>query len=250
MKVAAIVAARIESKRLPRKALLDIHGLPMVIHTCKRTALAESIDEVYLATDSDEIRAVAYAHGINVIMTSSTHRNSSERIAEAAKNIEADIIVNVQGDEPLVYPQHIDQVVFPFIRGDQVDLTIGITAFSQYNSPGDIKAVMNKQGHVMYCSRNDIPCYYRKDTLPMWKLCFIVPCFRDLAIEYGNWQPTELELIEDNHFIRFLENGNIMQAVEIEGAHISVDTHEDLIRVRALMRKDSLSNEYLTTYEI
>ena len=105
MKVAAIVAARLESTRLPRKALKDIHGVPMVVHTCKRTELAQSVDEVYLATDSDEIRDVAQAYGLKVIMTDSTHRNSSERIAQAAQHVDADVIVNVQGDEPLVYPE-------------------------------------------------------------------------------------------------------------------------------------------------
>ncbi len=245
MKIAAVIPARLESTRLPGKSLCDIAGMPMVIHTCLRTAMSQYIDEVYLATDSHKIRSVAEGYGVKVIMTSPDHSNGSERTAEAAKSISADVIVNVQGDEPLVYPQHISQIVYPFIRGDQVDLTIGVTQFSQYNSPGDIKAVMNEKGEVMYCSRNDIPCYYQKDNKPMWKLCFIVPCLRELAIEYASWSPTELDLIEDNHFIRFLENGKVMQAVEIEGAKISVDTQEDLVQVRALMEKDRLKNEYL-----
>ena len=244
MKITAIIAARLESTRLPGKALADIDGLPMVIHTCKRTALANSIDEVVLATDNDQIKAVAETHDIKVIMTKNSHKNSSERIAEAAENLDTDIIVNVQGDEPLVYPEHIDRVVAPFLSGEDVDITIGVTKFTKRNSPGDIKAVMGPDGNVLYCSRNDIPCYYLNDFEFMWKLCFIVPCKKQYAIDFLKWSPTPLELIEDNHFLRFIENGLAMRAIEIEGAKVSVDTAEDLEEIRGLMEKDTLKHQY------
>jgi len=244
MKVAAIVAARLESARLPRKALVDIHGVPMVVHTCKRTQLAKSVDEVYLATDSDEISEVAKTYGLKVIMTDSTHRNSSERIAQAAQQVDADVIVNVQGDEPLVYPEHIDTVVAPFVRGDQVDLTIGVTKFKKRNSKGDIKAVIGPDGNVMYCSRHDIPCYYLNDFDFMWKLCFIVPCKRQHAIEYLSWERGTLELAEDNHFLRFIEQGMSMKAIEIEDAKVSVDSLDDLEEVRQHMLEDKIRLSY------
>ena len=250
MKVAAIIAARLESSRLPGKALADIEGVPMVVHTCKRTAMATSIDEVYLATDNLKIKVVAEAHDIKVIMTAPSHKNSSERVAEAAQQLDADIIVNVQGDEPLVYPEHIDKIVHPFLNNDEVDLTIGVTKFFKRNSLGDIKAVLGFNNNVLYASRNDIPCYYLKKDQFMWKLCFIVPCKRQHAIDFLSWSPTALELVEDNHFLRFIENGLTMKAIEIEGAKVSVDTAEDLAEIREYMKNDEIKNLYCAQSQV
>ena len=99
MKVVGIIAVRLESTRLPQKAIKDICGLPMFVHTCKRAQLAQTLDQVVLATDSDRIAEIATNNDIDVIMTSTVHKNSTERIAEASKNIDCDIVVNIQGDE-------------------------------------------------------------------------------------------------------------------------------------------------------
>src|SRR3990167_10533018 len=133
MKATAIIAVRLKSIRLPEKALLDIEGLPMFVHTCKRAALAKLIDKVYLATDDDKIKSIAESYGIDVIMTSTHCRNSSERVAEASQYVQSDIIVNIQGDEPLVYPEHIDQVVYPMFQDHSLQTTVGITKFYKRN---------------------------------------------------------------------------------------------------------------------
>jgi len=100
MNAVGIIPVRLESSRLPNKAILDIGGLPMFVHTCKRALLAETLDEVFLATDNIKIVEIANKHNIKVIMTDTIHKNSTERIAEACEKIDCDIIVNIQGDEP------------------------------------------------------------------------------------------------------------------------------------------------------
>jgi 3-deoxy-manno-octulosonate cytidylyltransferase (CMP-KDO synthetase) len=244
MKVAVIVSARINSKRLPGKALADIDGMPMVIHTCKRSALAKRVDVVYLATDSDEIKLVAEEYGVKVIMTSNLHTNSSERAAEACEQIDADIVVNVQGDEPLVYPNHIDEVLEPMFRDHSPDVTMGVTKFKRKNSPGDIKAVFDGQGKILYASRNDIPCFFDQEETHMWKMSFIVPFKKAILQKYLTWEATPLELIEDNHFLRIIENGVDIHAVVVDQAKISVDNTQDLEEVREEMKTDKIKNQY------
>lgn len=244
MKVVVIVSARINSSRLPGKALADIDGLPMVVHTCKRSMLAKRVDAVYLATDSDEIRRVGEKYNIPVIMTGSKHTNSSERAAEACEHLDADIIVNVQGDEPLVYPNHIDEVLAPMFGDNPPNVTMGVTQFYKKNSPGDIKAVFDESGKILYASRNDIPCFFKQVEQFMWKMSFIVPFKKSVLQKYLSWDPTPLELIEDNHFLRIIENGIDIHSVIIDEAKISVDNAQDLEEVRALMLKDTIKHQY------
>jgi len=245
MKTVGIIPARLESTRLPKKALADIHGMPMVIHTCKRALLAESLEEVYLATDSEEIKMIAENYDIKVIMTSSKHKNSSERAGEACSQIDADIVVNIQGDEPLVYPRHIDLITKSLLKNPEIQVSIGVTKFSKCNSYSDIKAVIDKNGDLIYCSRSDIPHYYLKERGFLWKLCFIVPHRRKWLEKYLEWKPSANELIEDNHFLRLTENGVKIRTIEIDDATISVDTPEDLMEVKKLMEEDPLVRSYL-----
>lgn len=244
MKVVGMIPARLQSSRLPEKALIDICGLPMVVHTCKRAQMAKSLDEVYLVTDSEKIRAVGEAHGIKVIMTGSHHRSGSDRLAEACQYVDCDIVVNVQGDEPLVNPAHIDAIVQPLLENPEINISVGITPYSKKNSPSDIKAVLDLEGNILYCSRNDLPSDARSPVSIMWKMCFIVPFRKEFLIKYASWEPTPLETIEFNEYLRVIEHGFKIRAVKIEGAKISVDTQEDLEIVRSLMQEDKIRFAY------
>jgi len=245
MKTIGMIPARLQSKRLPEKALVEILGLPMIVHTCKRAAMAKQLDEVYLATDSDKIRKVAEGHGIRVIMTSPNHTCGSDRIAEAVQNIACDIVVNIQGDEPLLYPDHVDAIV-QSLKGDlQIKCALGVTAYAKRNSPSDIKAVLDLQGNVLYCSRADIPSDVYTPVKQLAKLCFLVAFRTSFLLQYAAWPPTPLERIEYNEYLRILEHGEKIRAVKIDGARISVDTTEDLAEVRQLMAEDELRTKYM-----
>ena len=245
MKAIGMIPARLESSRLPEKAMVDILGLPMVVHTCKRTQMARTLDEVYLATDSDVIREAAEANGIKVIMTGSHHPTGSDRLAEAVAHVDADIVVNVQGDEPLVEPDHIDLIVQALRDDSRAQVSLGVTEYDRKESPSDIKAVLDLEGFVMYCSRNDLPSDVRTPVRKLLKMCFIVAFRKPFLLQYAAWEPTPLEQIEYNEYLRILEHGEKIKAVRLEAAKISVDTAEELEIIRDLMGKDKLRFQYM-----
>lgn len=246
MKAVGMIPARLESSRLPGKALIDIEGLPMVVHTCKRSQIARNLNEVYLATDSPEIQRVAQKHGIKVIMTGKHHQTGSDRLAEACTKVDCDIVVNIQGDEPLVNPDHIDAIVAPLLDDPQLQIAVGVTPYTKKNSTSDIKAVLDLQDYVLYCSRTDLPSDARTAVEALLKMTFIVPFRKDFLLQYSLWEPTPLERIEYNEYLRVLEHGVKLKAVRVEGARISVDTPEDLQEVRRLMIQDNLRHQYMS----
>lgn len=245
MKVVGMIPARLQSSRLPEKALIDIGGLPMVIHTCKRAQMVESLDEVYLATDSETIREVAEAHNIRVIMTSIHHQTGSDRVAEACRIVDCDILVNIQGDEPLVNPEHVDVIIEPLIKDPSLKITVGVTPYDQKNRNSDIKAVLDLEGNILYCSRTDLPSDALTPVDEMFKMVFIVPFRKEFLLQHTSWKPTPLEQIEFNEYLRILEHGVKIRAVEVKDAKISVDTPEDLEKVRELMEKDTIKLRYM-----
>lgn len=245
MKVAGVIPSRLKSTRLPNKALVDIEGLPMVVHVFKRAQLSGILDEVIVATDSSQIYDVVVAHGGKAVMTSARHNTGSDRIAEVAKNISAEIIVNIQGDEPLLNPAHIDKAVGCLLNDEKINIAVLITPYERKNSFSDIKAVIDFNNDILYCSRTDLPSEARSPVEQMWKMCFIVPFRRKFLLQYTSWEQTPLEKIEFNEYLRILEHGYKIRAVPVTDAHISVDTPDDLEIVRGLMKDDSIKNEYM-----
>jgi 3-deoxy-manno-octulosonate cytidylyltransferase (CMP-KDO synthetase) len=243
-KVIAILPARLESSRLPRKALKDICGLPMIIHVYKRCLLSKKLDEVYVATDSFEIKEVVEKYGGKVIMTSSKHETGTDRIAEAALELDAEIIVNIQGDEALVNPKYIDRVTKELIENPDINVGILVNSFSKKDSPSDIKVVLNKNNDVMYLSRSDIPSGSRLNNPPMLKAYHIIPFRKKFLLEYAQMDRGSLEKIEFNEYVRILENGERIRAVYVESDAVSVDTPEDLQYVREVMPYDLWFNQY------
>jgi len=244
VKAVAIIPARLESSRLPNKALADILGLPMIVHVLKRCLLAKSLDSVYVATDSNKIKEVVEQYGGKVVMTSVKHQTGTDRVAEAAKDIKADIIVNVQGDEALVNPEYIDKAVEGLVSSPSSDVSILVNPFNVKNSTSDIKVVLNKYDEVMYFSRADIPSDARVKDPKILKAYHIVPFKKEFLLQYAKWEKTELEQIEFNEYLRILENGYKIQAVRVESDAISVDTQSDLDYVINKMKKDKLFNKY------
>lgn len=245
VKTVAIIPARLESSRLPRKALADICGMPMIVHVYKRCKLSRLLDDVYVATDNEEIKAVVESYEGKVIMTSSRHETGTDRIAEAATTLDAEIIVNVQGDEALVNPEHIDEVVAVLHSNPDINVAILVNPFNKRNSPSDIKVVLTRDSDVMYFSRTDIPSNARMEHPPLLKAYHILPFRKEFLLEYAQWEKGDLERIEYNEYLRILERGYKIRAVKVDSDALSVDTIEDLEYVKVKMCMDPIGKLYL-----
>lgn len=243
MKIIGMIPVRMESSRLPSKAIKDICGFPMIIHTLKRTLMAKTLDEVYVVTDNEKIKLLVESFDGKVIMTKKEHKTGSDRLAEAASKIEADIIVNIQGDEALVNPEHID-IGVEALKNSEAEVSILITKYSKKNSPSDIKAVVNLKNEIMYISRNDIPSDTRTELSYMLKVYHVVSFKRNFLIKYATLKQTPLEEIEMNEYLRILENGYKIQSVMVDSDSVSVDTQEDLEYVRNKMLEDPFFSMY------
>ncbi len=239
-----IIPARLHSTRLPRKPLIDICGLPMILHVYRRCSLAKSLRDVFVATDSNEIRDIVQGAGGKVIMTRADHETGTDRIAEAARHIDCDIIANIQGDEALVNPLHIDHIVNTMKRDPAVNCAMLVCPLKETNVASHIKVVLNNNNDVMYLSRSDIPSSARTPSPKMLKAYHIIPFRKKFLLDYAGWPKGELERVEYNEYLRILEKGHKIKAFFVESDAISVDTQQDLAYVRAAMQKDPFFSQY------
>lgn len=245
MKAIGLIPARMESSRFPGKSLVKIEGLPMVVHVFKRSKLSKSLDEVYVATDSQEIFDTVQNYGGKAIMTSSKHQTGTDRIAEAAAKIKCDIVVNVQGDEALVDPTDIDKLVQALHRNRKIKTATLVCKTPKFNDVTECKVVLDKNGDILYMSRSDIPSTARKKVECLHKLYCVVAFRKDFLRKFALWPQTPLEKIEYIEYLRIIENGCKMRGVVAEEYTTSVDTPEDLKIVADMMKKDRIKTKYL-----
>ena len=249
MKTIAVIPARMGSTRYPGKPIAPLLGRPMIEHIYKRVALSKALDATYIATCDEEIREVAQGFGATVIMTADTHERASDRVAEAVVDLDADLIVMVQGDEPMTHPDMIDAAVAPFNDDPElgcVNLVRRIDQESDFRDPNTIKVVMDQSGNALYMSRQPIPTLAKAgfaQTIAHKQVC-IIPFRRDLLFRYTNLSPTPLEQLESVDMMRLLEHGYTVKMVPTEFNTQAVDTEADLARVARLMENDPLLSRY------
>jgi len=249
MKTIAVIPARMGSSRFPGKPLAMILGRTMIEHIYRRVSMSKSLKATYIATCDEEIRQAAQDFGAHVIMTADTHERASDRVAEAAAEIDADLIVMVQGDEPMTHPKMIDTAVAPFendLQLDCVNLVKSIDNEADFYSTNTIKVIMNQRGDALYMSRQPIPTLNKsgfEHTLAYKQVC-IIPFRRATLIDYSRLPPTPLEQLESVDMLRLLEHGYRVKMVKTEFDTQAVDTEDDLIRVIKLMKSDPLIASY------
>ena len=239
-KVIIIIPARYGSTRFKGKPLAEIDGKPMIYYVYQGSKKAKCVDDVIVATDDERIKNAVEKFNGKAVMTSKEHKTGTERIAEVAKNIDADIIVNVQGDEPLINSKVIEQAVMPLIEDKNIKtctLMTRITKKAEYNDTNIVKVITDKEGFALYFSRSLIPYPREKEHLKIYKHIGIYAYRRDFLLEYANMQPTPLEHIECLEQLRVLENGFKIKVVETNYDSISVDTPRDLEVVKKIMNK-------------
>jgi 3-deoxy-manno-octulosonate cytidylyltransferase (CMP-KDO synthetase) len=225
------------------KALEDIAGRPMIEHVYRRTADARSISSVIVATDDVRIARAVSAFGGQVRMTASSHRSGTDRLAEVAATLACDLIVNVQGDEPLIEPSMIDQAVAPFATDPALEMTTlrrRIDDAADADNPNVTKVVVDLQDTALYFSRAPIPHVRADGRTPSpraWRHVGLYVYTRSCLLRLAQLPPTPLELAEALEQLRALENGIRIKALETEHDSIGVDTPEDLEKVRTLFRE-------------
>jgi 3-deoxy-manno-octulosonate cytidylyltransferase (CMP-KDO synthetase) len=249
LKIIAVIPARMNSSRFPGKPLALIGGLPMVEHVRRRASMCERLDAVYVATCDAEIKAAVERFGGEVIMTSPLHERASDRVAEAAENMDADIIVMIQGDEPMITPQMIDAALSPMLEDvsiECVNLTRRIETREEYLNRNTIKVVMNRAGNALYFSRSPIPAidFDAAGDAPIFKQVCVIPFRRDFLRKFAALPPTPLERIESVDMLRAVEHGRRIRLVEIFDDTHAVDTPADLRWVEELMKTDVLISRY------
>ncbi|MCH9639378.1 MAG: 3-deoxy-manno-octulosonate cytidylyltransferase [Betaproteobacteria bacterium] len=249
MKTIAVIPARMGSSRFPGKPIANILGRPMIEHIFKRVAMSKSLDTTYIATCDEEIREVAEGFGASVIMTADTHERASDRVAEAVTDLDADLIVMVQGDEPMTHPDMIDSAVAPFNNDAQlncVNLVRKIEHEADFRDANTIKVVMDRHDNAIYMSRQPIPTMAKTGfahTTAYKQVC-IIPFRRDTLFQYTNLPPTPLEQLESVDMLRLIEHGMHVKMVHTSFNTQAVDTEADLARVAKLMETDPLLASY------
>jgi 3-deoxy-manno-octulosonate cytidylyltransferase (CMP-KDO synthetase) len=247
IRVVAVIPARYGSQRLPAKPLADICGKPMVQHVYERAAKATLVDTVLVATDDERIASVVRRFGGNVVMTPESLQTGTDRIAFVADSLpDADIVVNVQGDEPVMESAMIDEAVAPLVQDSSIlvgTLVREIESDAELTNPGIVKVVLDNEGNGMYFSRSPVPfgrdlqqsewlkhhTYYKHIGLYVFRRGFL-GAFTDLA-------QTPLEKAEKLEQLRILGNGYKIRCTVTSFDSVPVDTQEDLDRVRAIVKR-------------
>ena len=251
MKITAVIPARYASTRFPGKALAELDGRPMIQHVYERASQSKLVSRVIVATDDPRIADAVNMIGGEAIMTSIDHETGTDRLAEVAAGLDSDIIVNVQGDEPLIDPAMIDLAIQPFL--EEAGLQMGtvktrIKCLHDFLSPNVVKVVTDNRGDALYFSRSPLPFFRDK-----WKdlkdesfcsgklLCYkhvgMYVYRRDFLLKFAAMPATFLEISEKLEQLRAIENGVKIRVVETEFESIGVDTPDDLIKAQELYRK-------------
>ena len=222
MKIICVIPARYASTRLPGKPLADIAGKPMIVRVYERVLNAIKPAEVIAAVDDERVyEAVAKAGG-KAIMTAKNHPTGTDRLAEVAQKCpDADVIINVQGDEPLIDPQIIDDLAQEFLNDEDLKMATVKTTMKEEEKakPGNVKVITDKNGYALYFSRS------------------LIPYPRDFLLQYAKMQPTPLEQTESLEQLRALENGYKIKVIATDKHFVGVDTKEDLEEVNKIYQE-------------
>jgi 3-deoxy-manno-octulosonate cytidylyltransferase (CMP-KDO synthetase) len=255
MTVVAIIPARYGSTRLPGKPLAKIGGKPMIEHVYRSTAKAKILDRVIVATDDQRIEAAVKNFGGEVIMTSPDHPSGTDRLAEVARKVKADWLVNVQGDLPFIHAETITRAVQPLRRNRTIPMGTVCTPIhdkSEWHNPNIVKVLKDRAGYALYFTRAPIP-YARNDgvdlsgskrsarrKLRLWgyRHLGLYVYRRDFLLKFARLPPTALERIESLEQLRALENGYRIYVAEVDERSVEVDTAEDLERAASYLKRN------------
>ena len=236
MKIIGVIPARYKSTRLEGKPLADIEGKPMIQHVYERVSKSNSLDDIIVATDDNRIIDVVNSFGGKAALTSENHPSGSDRVAEVAEKLDADIVVNIQGDEPFINPEMIDEVIEPFNEPNLVMVTLmhEVLDESDFQNPNVVKVVVDNNGFALYFSRSLIPYPRNKINYHVYEHIGLYAYRKGFLLKLTKLPTTPLEKIESLEQLRVLENGYKIKVILTKKDYIplSVDTQDDLEKAR------------------
>ncbi len=245
MRVLCVIPARYASTRLPGKPLRDIAGKPMICRVYERAVQAEKIEKALVATDDQRIFDAVKSHGGNAMMTSKDHPTGTDRLAEVAAAYEdMDVIINVQGDEPLIEPALIDELAGLFEDAPELMMATVMTELKdeeEARNPNNVKVITDKKGYALYFSRSLIPYPRNSGKAPVFKHIGIYAYRREFLLRYAKLSPTPLEQAESLEQLRALENGYRIKVLKTDCRFVGVDTEEDLALVNQIYSEEAHS---------
>ncbi|MBR0285065.1 MAG: 3-deoxy-manno-octulosonate cytidylyltransferase [Selenomonadaceae bacterium] len=241
MRTLCVIPARYASTRLPGKPLLDIAGKPMICRVYERAVQADRVEKVLVATDDERICEAVRAHGGEAMMTAADHPTGTDRLAEVAAAYEdMELIINVQGDEPLIDPELINRLAVLFEEDRSLQMATVMTPMTdeeEMENPNNVKVVTDLQGYALYVSRSLMPYPRNAGKAPVHKHIGIYAYRREFLLRYAKMPPTPLEQAESLEQLRALENGYRIKVLPTDIKFVGVDTAEDLALVNEIYRK-------------
>ncbi len=242
MKAIGVIPARYGSTRFPGKPLANISGKPMIQYVWERASRAKTLEKVIITTDDERILKKAKEFGAEVVLTSPSLSSGTERAAETVKDLEVDIVANVQGDEPLIEPEAIDEAIKSLI--DDPKIPVATLAYrmikkKEIKDPNVVKVVFDKDNLALYFSRSSIPFSRIQapgSKITVYKHLGLYTYRKNFLLKLALMKPTPLEKIEGLEQLRVLENGYRIKVVETKYDSVGVDTPEDLEKVKAMIR--------------
>ena len=258
-KILALIPARMGSTRFPGKPLAPILGMPMIGHVYERVRRCNLLSETVVCTCDQEIFRYIESLGGKAVMTSNQHERASDRCAEALITLEEsqnelyDIVVMVQGDEPMTHPDMISEAVQPMIEDEKILVTnlLGrINGDDEFENLNCIKVVCDLQSNALFFSREPIPTRFKSNKVPFGKQVCIIPFRRDFLLEYTQMQPTPLEIAESIDMLRILEHGIKVKLVPTQYDTYAVDTEKDRKVVEKLLANDPVTSLYCNQNQV
>ena len=237
--VIGVIPARYSSTRLPAKALAIIGEKPMIQHVYERCLKSKLLNEILVATDDKRIFDAVINFGGNAVMTSKAHKSGTDRIGEAVKNIKCDIVVNIQGDEPMIDPRNIDKAIEPLLNDKMINvstLCFKISDKKEINNPNVVKVVFDSKGNALYFSRSTIPFNRDNSKTDHYKHIGIYVYRKNYLMKLIEIKPTLLELAEKLEHLRILETGEKIMVLETKIDSHSVDTLTDIKNIKKLLK--------------
>ena len=253
MRTVGIIPARMGSSRFPGKPLAKIAGIPMIAHVYFRSAMSRKLSEVYVATCDEEIADVVRCFGGRVIMTADTHSRATDRVAEAAQDLDATHVINIQGDEPMILPEVLDRLVASMESDPSLmcaNIMVPIRSDREHEDVNVVKVAVDRNGYALYFSREPIPSRRMgAREFARYKQTGLICLPKDFLATFATLEPTPLEIVESVDMMRLLEHGYRVKMVLVDEELYGVDTEDDRRAVEARLEGDVLIGSYAPRFK-